>query len=108
MTSPISLVAGLCYHIYNRGTNRENIFLEKRNYAYFLQLYIKHIEPVAETYAYCLLRNHFHVFARIRDDGDSSNNRDPKGLARPLGSPPSSPPSSLIRANTWKWFRNRQ
>jgi putative transposase len=80
MTSPISLVAGLCYHIYNRGTNRENIFLEKRNYAYFLQLYVKHIEPVAETYAYCLLRNHFHVFARIRDGVD------PKGLQRPLGS----------------------
>jgi REP element-mobilizing transposase RayT len=69
------------YHIYNRGTNRENIFVEERNYAYFLQLYIKHIEPVAETYAYCLLRNHFHVFTRIRESVV-----DPKGLERPLGS----------------------
>ena len=68
MTSPSSLVPGVYYHIYNRGTNRENVFIEERNYAYFLQLYVKHIEPVAETYAYCLLRNHFHVFARIRDD----------------------------------------
>jgi putative transposase len=47
-----------------------------------LQLYAKHIEPVAETYAYCLLRNHFHVFARIRVDDP----KDPKGLERPLGS----------------------
>ena len=77
MTSPSSLVPGVYYHIYNRGTNRENVFIEERNYAYFLQLYIKHIEPVAETYAYCLLRNHFHVFARIRDDGDPSNQRRP-------------------------------
>ena len=87
MTSPASLVPGVYYHIYNRGTNRENVFIEERNYAYFLQLYFKHIEPVAETYAYCLLRNHFHVFARMRDDdGDPNNDEDPKGLARPLGS----------------------
>lgn len=37
------------YHVYNRGNNRENIFLEERNYSYFLRLYAKYIEPVAET-----------------------------------------------------------
>ena len=88
MTSPSSLMPGVHYHIYNRGTNRENVFIEERNYAYFLRLYSKYIEPVAETYAYCLLRNHFHVFARIRDDRDPNNHGDPKGFARPLGSGP--------------------
>jgi REP element-mobilizing transposase RayT len=68
------------YHIYNRGTNRENIFLEERNYRHFLQLYARYIEPVAETYAYCLLRNHFHLLARMKEIAD------PKGLQRPLGS----------------------
>jgi len=82
MTSPPPLKSGVFYHIYNRGTNREDIFVQERNYRYFLQLYVKHIEPAAETYAYCLLKNHFHVLVRIKD----AKARDPKGLERPLGS----------------------
>ncbi len=55
-----------CYHIYNRGNNRENIFREKRNYTYFLERYQHYVHLVAETYAYCLLKNHFHFLVRIR------------------------------------------
>ena len=55
---------GLYYHIYNRGNNRENLFVERRNYPYFLKLYARHIQPVAETFAYCLLPNHFHFAIR--------------------------------------------
>ena len=63
---------GAYYHIYNRGNNRENLLIEKRNYLYFLSLYAKHIEPVAATYAYCLLRNHFHLLIRVRTEYVSS------------------------------------
>jgi len=66
MTSPSPLEYGQYYHIYNRGNNRTDIFYEDRNYHHFLNLYIKYIEPVADTYAYCLLRNHFHVLVRIK------------------------------------------
>jgi len=62
------LCPGVFYHIYNRGNNRENIFREKRNYIYFLQLYTQHIVPIAETYAYCLLKNHFHLFIYVKDE----------------------------------------
>jgi putative transposase len=62
------LQPGMIYHIYNRGNNRENLFLEIRNYSYFLSLYAKHIEPIADTYAYCLLRNHFHFSLRIKTE----------------------------------------
>lgn len=62
------LVPGVFYHIYNRGNNDENLFREQRNYAYFLQLYARHVEPVAETYAYCLLKNHFHLLVRVRGE----------------------------------------
>ena len=68
------------YHIYNRGVNRENIFAEERNYRYFLQLYGRHVAPIAETYAYCLLRNHFHFLVRIKDMaemGDPPDSREP-------------------------------
>jgi putative transposase len=62
-----ALQPGKYYHIYNRGINRENIFVAARNYPYFLELYAKYIEPVAETFAYCLMRNHFHLLVRIRE-----------------------------------------
>ena len=65
--SQIPLTPGVVYHIYNRGNNGENIFIEERNYAYFMKLYDKYITLVAETYAYCLLRNHFHLMVSIKD-----------------------------------------
>ncbi len=66
MTSPPLLFHDTYYHIYNRGVNRENVFIEDRNYGYFLLLYAKHIEPVAQTFAYCLLKNHFHLLVKIK------------------------------------------
>ena len=60
------LEPGRFYHIFNRGINGVNIFVEERSYAYFLNLYAKHVEPIAETFAYCLLRNHFHLLVRIK------------------------------------------
>ena len=68
MTSPSPLLYDTYYHIYNHGVNRENIFIEERNYEYFLKLYEKHIVPVAETFAYCLLRNHFHVLVKTKSE----------------------------------------
>lgn len=67
MSNPAPLQYGKVYHIYNRGNNGENLFIEERNYRYFLQLYIKHVHPVVDTYAYCLLRNHFHLLVRVKD-----------------------------------------
>ena len=58
---------GVIYHIYNCGNNGETIFPEERNYKYFMQLYGKYIAPIADTFAYCLLRNHFHLLVRIKD-----------------------------------------
>jgi REP element-mobilizing transposase RayT len=54
------------YHIYNRGNNGETIFRSKENYLYFLKLYLKHFYLMAETFAYCLLPNHFHFLVWIR------------------------------------------
>lgn len=63
---------GRYYHIYNRGNNRENLFVERRNYPYFLRLFVKHILPVAETFAYCLLPNHFHFAIRTRTEEEQA------------------------------------
>ncbi len=64
------LLPGVFYHIYNRGNNGDNIFLEERNYDHFLSLWARHVEPVAETFAYCLLKNHFHILIKIREEED--------------------------------------
>jgi len=58
------------YHIYNRGINGENLFCEDANYKYFLQLYFKYTEPIAETYAWCLMKNHFHILVRILPESE--------------------------------------
>ena len=62
-----ALENGNYYHIYNRGINSDILFKEKTNYEYFLKLYDLHIEPIAETYAWCLMKNHFHFLVRIKD-----------------------------------------
>ena len=67
MSKPEPLQYGQYYHIYNRGNNGETLFREQRNYPYFLKLYANYIEPVAATYAYCLMSNHFHLLVRIKE-----------------------------------------
>jgi hypothetical protein len=60
------LQAGNIYHIYNRGVNGETIFRQKRNYEYFIKLYVRHIQPVADTYAFCIMPNHFHFLIEVK------------------------------------------
>lgn len=62
-----TLQPGQYYHIFNRGNNREDLFREERNYRYFLQLYARHVHPIADTFAYCLMPNHFHLLVRIKE-----------------------------------------
>lgn len=80
MTKHPPLLPGQYYHIYNRGNNKENIFIEEKNYEYFLNLYWKHIPPVADTYAFCLLKNHFHLLVRIKDETDLTGFQNLSGL----------------------------
>lgn len=58
---------GHIYHIFNRGNNKENIFREEQNYYHFLNLMKKYLLPISDIYAYCLLKNHFHLVIRIKD-----------------------------------------
>jgi len=76
------------YHIWNRGNNKENLFYSARNYEYFIRLYAEYLDPGVETYAFCLLPNHFHLLVRTKSFptlvspmGETNKTKNPVSLA---------------------------
>ncbi|MFZ4464661.1 MAG: transposase, partial [Bacteroidales bacterium] len=65
-----TLTYGKFYHIYNRGNNGCDLFFETENYEYFLRLFDQHIAPVADTFAWVLMKNHFHFLVRIKTEDE--------------------------------------
>jgi putative transposase len=83
----VALVPGEYYHIYNRGNNRQKIFLEEENYLFFLRRLREYLvekesrlpkfdklrksaslAPPARIIAYCLIPNHFHLLVQPNDN----------------------------------------
>ena len=63
------------YHIFSRAIGNEKLFKEDKNYLYFLGKYKKYIRPIADTYCYCLLPNHFHFLIRIKPEQELNSVR---------------------------------
>lgn len=93
MSRRIRFATGEYYHLYNRGTEKRNIFSSKDDYERFLALLylcndagvadlksqgrtLNEIvsygtvrqEPRVDLCLYCLMPNHFHVLVRAKDD----------------------------------------
>ena len=79
------LSEGQYFHIFNRGVNGEDIFKDERNYYYFLQQYQLYCSDVLETYAYVLLKNHFHMLVYVKETIEVVR-KDGKGLYKPEAS----------------------
>jgi len=63
-----------CYHLYNRGNDRQSIFFERENYLHFLRLVRQHlIEQTLDVLAYCLMPNHYHLLVRCKTDDVSGS-----------------------------------
>ena len=65
--------AGCYYHAYNRGCNRERIFVNDGNYIFL----IKRAKSFLANYtlsviAYCLMPNHYHFLCRPEEDDSLS------------------------------------
>jgi REP element-mobilizing transposase RayT len=53
------------YHIYNRSN--ETVFYSAENYFFFIEKIRKHIYPVCDILAWCLMPNHFHLLIQAND-----------------------------------------
>ena len=62
--------AGGIYHIYNRSIDRKPLFVQERNYVFFLNKLDLYLSPFIDVFAWCLMNNHFHLMARIKDLAD--------------------------------------
>jgi len=54
---------GAYYHIYNRGIHKQDIFLEEKDYVFYLQR-LRQVKDKqkASVICYCLMPNHIHLF----------------------------------------------
>jgi putative transposase len=62
------LLPNKIYHLFNHAVGDENLFRTKENYRFFLAKYSQYITPVARTFAYNLMPNHFHFAIQVRDE----------------------------------------
>ena len=62
------MLPGEKYHLFNHANGRENIFIEPKNYAFFLQKLAIHTLPVCKLFSYCLMPNHFHLVLEIHNE----------------------------------------
>lgn len=107
MTSPSPFLCNTYYHIYNRGVNGEDIFVEERNYDLFLRLFEKHLILVVDLFAYCLLKNHFHVSMRVKSEEEILEAKKTQGflLQARLSQSKQIPPNARIIPRASGWLR---
>ena len=62
------------YHIYNRGNNQQEIFLEDENYRHFLKRLVHYYNIASiEVVAFCLMPNHYHLLITLVREINFSN-----------------------------------
>jgi REP element-mobilizing transposase RayT len=65
------LLSGEFYHIFSRTVGHEILFRTEENYSYFLKKYHQHCSISFQTFAYCLLPNHFHFLVKVNENTSS-------------------------------------
>lgn len=76
------------YHVYNHGNADDLLFREDKNYLFFLKRYKKYVISIVDTFAYCLMPNHFHFMVRIKRKDqivEFFSDKNPRGFQNPEG-----------------------
>lgn len=71
------------YHVYNRGINKQDVFITDNDYELFISLLKRYLSPKVhrdekgrkypnfyqsiDLIAYCLMPNHYHMLVYVRD-----------------------------------------
>ena len=65
------LLKCVCYHIINRGNQKQNIFLDNIDCEKYMDI-LRHYKRKYrfKLYAYCLMPNHIHLIIEIKDIND--------------------------------------
>jgi len=71
MARPLRItVANLPFHVLDRGNNRQVVFREEQDFAYFLKLLKKYKKELKfKLYHFCLMPNHIHLMIEPTADG---------------------------------------
>ena len=64
------MLPGENYHLFNHANGSENLFVEQKNYPFFLGRLAHHILPVCRLFSYCLMPNHFHLTLQVRQEDE--------------------------------------
>ena len=54
------------YHIYNRTNGNDLLFANSENQQFFLKKWHLYLNDYLDTYAYCLMSNHFHFVVKVK------------------------------------------
>jgi REP element-mobilizing transposase RayT len=64
----VNLIPDHFYHIYNRAVADNLLFVEERNYSFFLNKIKIYLLNSAEILAYCLMPNHYHLLIQLKTE----------------------------------------
>jgi len=56
------------FHVYGRTNNREPLYRNDDQRQFFLEKYAQYLGDYVDTFAWCLMENHFHLLIRVKDE----------------------------------------
>jgi REP element-mobilizing transposase RayT len=63
------------FHIYNHANGKDNLFVERINYFYFLDRWRYYTKDLFDVLAFCLMPNHFHMLVKVKEKIELKNDR---------------------------------
>jgi REP element-mobilizing transposase RayT len=55
------------YHIYNKAVTDNKLFIEEKNYHFFISKIKKYLLDCVDVLAYCLMPNHYHLIIQLKN-----------------------------------------
>jgi len=61
------IIPGHYYHIYNKAVADNQLFIEEKNYHFFLSKIKKYLLNTSDVLAFCLMPNHYHLVIKLKN-----------------------------------------